>query len=246
MAFSLRHLIAAGLLLAAGLLPGRAEVNAPQPPPRKVRFYYIGHDSFATGLTSPVLRATYGSGKAAREIKLAAETLSPTYDYAGALPLVLFREVKEGDRVVRQTLAELSCPAGWKGVLFLVSPAPASAAFPFHFTPVEYWGDNIPENSLRLLNLCPVALAVKVAGEGKIVPVHEQIDFPVSPAAESLPFVVARGKNEGWEVVVSAARPKPESSRMLMLAFPDYPDFKTVRILQLGNLPMSPPPAGAR
>jgi hypothetical protein len=234
-------LINTGLLLAVGLLSMSAQVPVSKPQPLKVRFYYVGYDTFATGLTSPELQATYGSGKSAREIRLAPESLSPIYDYDGPMPMVLYREVKVEGRSERQTLAELTCPPDWPGVLFMVFPEPQSAGFPFHFTPVEYGADHIPDNSMRLLNLCPVPLAIKLSGEGKVVPPHEQADFPINPDAAMLPFVLARSLGESWKVVISSPRPKPESSRMLMLAFPDYPDFKTVRILQLGNLPVASP-----
>ncbi len=244
MAFSLRYLINAGLLCVMLLATARAEPPAGRKaPPLKVRFFYIGYDFNEDAVLFPSLKALLGGGREAKELRLAPNALSPVYEYDGPRPPGLFREVRRADGlVVRESLAKLDYPAAWHGVLFLVTPKPDSPGFPFHFTPVEYSGDGMPEHSLRVMNLCPAPLAIKIADSSKVIPTLDQVDFTVSPKAEALPFVVARKQEDAWQVVISSARPRPESLRTLLLAFPDSPEFKTVRILQVENLPVSPPP----
>ena len=275
MAISVRHLISATLAICLYAAPFllRAQPSAPPSNPLKVRFFYIGYDYSARAMSYPELQAKFGEAKNAATLRLAPNALSPPYDYSGPLPIILYREVRQDDHLVRQTLAELTCPPMWKGVIFLVTPADQSAPFPFNFTPVEYWGDDIPDNTLRILNMCPVSLGIKAADTSNVIASCGSADFPISPDADALPLIVARRQGDDWQAVISTTRPKPEAahtapsavqpkpeaghllistirpkpeaSRTLMIAFPDAPEFNTVRLLQLDNPPQSPPPPAA-
>jgi len=211
-----------------------------------VRFVFIGSGEFTKGLPEPDLDALLASGPTLHRLVLSPSAQSATIAYKGPPAITLFREITVGEKKERQTLATLDFPAAWRGVLFLVTYSPQQKPLPYVFTPLEFWGETIPEKHIRFYNFCPYPLAVKMADASTTLAKFERADINVSSATDYLPIKIAKNNGEdGWKLVVKTGLPKPSHSRMIMLAYPNSRNSEGINTLTIGDVPMPPPPPAA-
>src|SRR4051812_19478496 len=111
---------------------------------------------------------------------IAAEgSLSPTYKFDGAGPLVLFKEVVVDGKVVHQPAATLTVPAGLTHAIVVIAATDATQS-----TYAGVWVDDSPESrpagTLRMVNLSNHSVAFKVAAsEFTIAPTEKrQVPLP--------------------------------------------------------------------
>jgi hypothetical protein len=247
MAWSLRHLIATALGLVCALTtPIQAQVPVNEVPPVMVRFVFIASGEFTKGLPEPDLDALLASGPTIHRLVLSPSAQSATIAYKGPPAITLFKEITVGEKKERQTLATLAYPAAWRGVLFLVTYSPHQKPLPYVFTPLEFWGESIPEKHIRFYNFCPYPIAVKMADASTTLANFERADINVSAATDYLPIKIAKKNgDDGWKLVVKTGLPKPSHSRMIMLAYPNSRNSEGINTLTIGDVPMPPPPPAA-
>lgn len=209
-----------------------------------VRFVYVSSGDLPDGQPEPDLQALLDSGTGINELLLGPGGQSPVIEFRRGLPLTLFKTVKKGEREERKTLASLSFPPAWKGALFLVRYNRALSPYPYQFTPIEFWGGDIADKHVRFYNLCPVKLAVVLAGTQASINPHQSADLDVSSATTFMPIkIFATRSEDGRPVAVKTGLPKLSAPRLLLLAYPMTAEFNNISILTVGDLPMPPTPS---
>jgi hypothetical protein len=243
MALLLRHLIRP-VLAAIALTTAFAQPQPAKDPARSLRFYYISFSN--TGDADGDLDAAFllRNGRKNVPFQLSANAFSDTADYTGPVPVVLFREKRTETGVERENLGQLDFPAEWKGVLLLVSRDPANPLLPFHFHPVEYWAPSVPDQHVRILNLCPYPLAAKVGANQASVGAKANIDLALPEGQPDVPLRLAVQRADRWERILSTAIARPAQNKLLLLVLP-RPDGGA-RVIIAKDLPVPPPePAAA-
>jgi hypothetical protein len=246
MAITCRYLI---LLLAC--LNGAMHLHAFAPsilddePTIPLRFYYLNAASEDVHKGVAPIEFIIQSGDTNVACSLVPSGVSATVDYRGPTPVSVFTEHKTDKGVVREPLGQIAFPAQWKGAFFIVTKAPPGSAEAFRFYPIEYWGPSLPDHHARVVNLCPLPLAVKLAGSLAMVPASGTADVDITHAVVDLPIMMALQRDTRWQMLMSSALPAPRSQRMLLLAFPDAAAANSVRTLVLDELP-EPPAATLR
>ena len=211
-----------------------------------VKFAYISKGEIAYETAEPDMIAKLSSGKVVYDLAIGPGGMSDTVEYNGPSAITLFRNVEVDGKTESRALAKLEFPAVWRGVLFLITYDKNQGAFPYRFTPIEYWGADMPENSVRLYNFCPVVLAVKLADIQTVVEANQRTDLVIGAGRTFLPLKIAcRPEGRGWELKVRTGLPKPATSRMLLFVFPDSKEFKNLRTLIINDVPMPPKPVGS-
>ena len=243
MAFSLRHLIL-GLLLGGSLASLTAQPSPLAPPIRAtvVRFYYYPTADPASGLREPSLKALLDNNKNREAIEVSPRSFSEAFTYYGEGPLVLYKEAKSDKGMVRKVVATVPLPPAQKGVLYILT----YTAEGFQFLPIPYSSDGVPAKHVKVINLCPEPLAIKVAGSPALVPARGESILDGSEATLVLPIKVARQVGAEWQVLIETAVPGIKNEeRLLYLFVPDSPAFHTVLMVQLGAMPAPPLPLPA-
>ena len=238
------------LIAACPFIGTRVHAQTPEPakapPPLMVRFIYISTAQLPNGQPEPDLRASLDSGAGIHDLVLGPGGLSPIIEYRGPQPVTLFQKVKKGENEVRQNLTSLNYPSTWKGVVFLVRYNSALAPFPYQFTPIEFWGGDIAEKHVRFYNLCPVEIAVNLAGSQATIAPQHSVDLDTRNATDYMPIkILAKRSEDGRSVAVKTGLPKPSDLRLLMLAYPSTAEFNDIGLLTIGDLPMPPAEPGA-
>lgn len=241
MALFLRHLILP-VLAAIALTTAFAQPQPAKDPARSLRFYYINFAN--TGDADGDLDAAFllRNGRKNLPFQLSANAFSDTFDYTGPVPVALFREKRTETGVERETLGQLDFPAEWKGVLLLVSRDPSNPLLPFRFFPVEYWAPSVPDQHVRILNLCPYPLAAKIGDNQAAVGAKETLDLALPTERPDVPLRLAVQRADRWERILSTAIARPAQNKLLLLVLP-RPDGGA-RVIIAKDLP-SPPPAPA-
>lgn len=233
----MRFFLLALLLLLPAAFALRAQ-PAPEPT-RSLRFYYAGFA--ATGdEDQPAAKFLVREGALTTAFDLRANAFSDTLDYAGPVPVALFREkpAATGSGVEREDLGRLEFPAHWKGVLFIVTRNDADPRLPFRFYPVEYWAPSLPANGARILNLDPRPLAARVGASRRIIDARSSADLDLPAGATDVTLRLAVQNAERWDTVLSTSILRPAQDKLLLLVFP-RPDGRP-RVLVLNTLPEPP------
>ena len=224
-------------LLSVLLTQAVLRAQSPKEPTRSVCFYYAGF-SGAGDEPDPQSKFLLLNGKERISFQLNANSFSKTFEYAGPLPVVLFRELRTEKGGKREDLGQLPFPGEWRGVLFIITRDLANPRFPFHFYPVEYWAPSMPEKSIRIQNLCPYALAAKVGPNQAAVGARSTADlaFPVDRPDILLRLAARRG--DKWERILSTGIVRPAQDKLLLLVFPR--PVGAPRVLVLQDMPAPP------
>jgi hypothetical protein len=221
------------LIIAAAF----ARAEEPKQPTRSLRFYYV---SFAQAgdATDPQASFLIRNGKQTVSLALQPNAFSSILNYEGTPPVSLFREVRTDHGVQREDLGQLTFPAEWRGALFIVTRDTTNPTLPFRFYPIEYWAPSLPDEHLRLMNLCPYPLAAKVGGNQAAVAARAVADLGLPADRPDIPLGLAVQHAERWERILSTAIMRPEQNKLMMLVFPG-PSGMT-RSLVLTDLPEPP------
>jgi hypothetical protein len=161
MALSLRHLICV-LLLGLTVTRISAQPADPVAPPVRstvVRFYYHAIADPAQGPSEPALRAFLKNQKSRFTLNVATHGYTESMRYLGEGPLEVYKETKTEKGTERKIVATIPLPPGLKGVLYIMTFSEGV----YHFLPLPYTGDGMRAKQAKVINLCPEALAVKVA-----------------------------------------------------------------------------------
>lgn len=234
------------LLFAIVSAGARAQAQPPaspaEEPPRTLRFYYAGF-SVSGDDADPEAKFLMKSGRQTVALELHANAFSEPIDYTGSPLIRLFRERRTETGMEREDLAQLQFPAEWKGALFIVTRDPANALLPFRFYPIEYWGPSVPDEHVRILNLCPYPLAAKVGAIQAAVNAGATSDVALPTGRPDIPLRLAARRQEQWERILSTGVLRPEQNKLLLLTFPQ--PNGAARVLVLRDLPAPPPTAAA-
>jgi hypothetical protein len=229
------------LLFLLVIVPAVARAQSPTSPlaelPKTIRFYYAGF-SVSGDEVDPDAKFLLKSGRETVAVQLHANAFSEAIDYTGSPLIRLFRERRTETGMEREDLGQLQFPAEWKGALFIVTRDPANARLPFRFYPIEYWGPSVPDEHLRILNLCPYPLAAKVGANQMAVNAGASADVALPPDRPDIPLRLAARRQDQWERILSTGILRPEQNKLLVLTFPQ-PDG-VARVLVLRDLPEPP------
>lgn len=228
------------ILLSALLLgPAISCAQSPKEPPRSLRFYYAGF-STSGDEADPHAAFLLKNGKETVALELHANAFSELINYAGTPPVRLFREHRTETGVEREDLGELSFPPTWKGVLFIVTHNPGNTQLPFRFYPIEYWAPAVPDEHLRILNLCPYPLAAKIGANQAAVGARSTQDVALPAGRPDISLRLVAQRENQWERILSTGIVRPEQNKFLLLVFPQPNGATRVHILT--DLPQPPSP----
>jgi hypothetical protein len=142
--------------------------------------------------------------------------LSPVYRFTGAGPLVLFKEVQQEGKTIRETAATLPLPIGVTHAILILAPADASQK--------SYLGmwindapDSRPAETIQFVNLSSYPTTFKFGDQ----------DFSIAPGANhqvrfdaALERIVLRGAayvGDKWELFSGNPVPVRAGLRLLMV-----------------------------
>ncbi|CAM3048421.1 hypothetical protein [Rariglobus hedericola] len=228
------------VVLSVLLIPASAQTPSPKNPVRSLRFYYAGASFSNEDDVNPRAVFLLKNGKENVSVQLTANAFSRPLDYTGPLPIELFREQRTEAGVKREPLGELKCPDSWKGVLFIVTRNPANAVLPFRFYPIEDWAPSLPDEHVRIMNLCPYPLAAKTGTSPVAIAAQSTVDVTLSVGSDiALGLAVQRGGR--WERILSTSILRPDQNKLQLLVFPNSDG--AIRVVVIKDLPEPPPEA---
>lgn len=214
-------------------------------PSRYLRFHYFGRADLLAGEVDPTLRAQIREGMTTRELIVAPFSTSELIEYRGPDRIVFFREV-EVDRIKqRKDLGEFTLPPDRPGLLVLVTRRPGGGEFPFVFYPVDFWGPDVPEGSVRVLNLANAQIAVRLNGNDATIESRAGATVRMGQLGELLPLRLAvniAGADDTWIPVMSRFLAPPTANRGFFLVYQAGPEPADIGIELFFELPMPPPP----
>lgn len=148
---------------------------------------------------------------------IAAEgSLSPTYTFEGAGPLVLFKEVVIEGKIVRQPAATLTVPAGLTHAIVIIAATDAAMS-----TYAGVWVDDSPESrpagTLRMLNLSNHSVAFKVAASEFTIAPTENRQIPLPSDVRRMLMQAATQVDGKWKIVFNNPMPVRSGLRLLIL-----------------------------
>lgn len=227
------------LALIIPFLTVHAQAQVPKEPARSVRFYYAGAAFSNEDDVNPRAVFLLRNGKENVAVQLNANAFSRPFDYAGPLPIGLFREQRTEAGVKREPLGELKCPDAWKGVLFIVTRNPSNALLPFRFYPVEDWAPSLPDEHVRIMNLCPYPLAAKAGVNPVSVAAQSTVDLGLPAESPDIPLGLAVQRAGRWERILSTSIVRPDQNKLQLLVFPNSDG--AIRVVVIKDLPGPPP-----
>lgn len=221
------------------ILLTHAQAQTPKDPGRSLRFYYAGAAFSNEDDVNPRAVFLLRNGKENVEVQLVANAFSRPLDYAGPLPIELFREQRTETGVKREPLGELKCPDAWKGVLFIVTRNPSNPLLPFRFYPIEDWAPSLPDDHVRIMNLCPYPLAAKTGGAPVSVAAQSTVDVGLGAGSPDIPLGLAVQRAGRWERILSTSILRPDQNKLQLLVFPNADG--AIRVVVVKDLPQPPP-----
>jgi hypothetical protein len=233
------HSSLTAVVLSFLLIPASAQTPPAKDPGRSLRFYYAGASFAHEDDVNPRAVFLLRNGKENVPVQLVANAFSRPLDYTGPLPIELFREQRTEAGVKREPLGELTCPDSWKGVLFIVTRNPSNAVLPFRFYPIEDWAPSLPDDHVRIMNLCPFPLAAKTGGTPVAVAAQSTVDVGLSAGGTDIPLGLALQRAGRWERILSTSILRPEQNKLQLLVFPNVDG--AIRVVVIKDLPAPPP-----
>ncbi|MFA6288700.1 MAG: hypothetical protein WC661_15055 [Opitutaceae bacterium] len=209
-------------------------------PLRAVEFRLISWEGEIQGLQ-------YADGKAKVAIDASEGALSSAYRFEGAGPLVLFREVKVDDKIVRIPVATLTIPSGLTQAIILLSYADATRT-----TYTGKWiNDSVdvrPPQTVTYRNFSSYTVAIKMGTAEHVLPANEGLTLATGSTVERVLFKAAAQTQSGWQVVASTVQPVRPGLRTLVImrnGRPDYTGHKEIiDLLMFNDYPPPPTPPG--
>lgn len=226
-------------LLSLIILLTHAQAQSPKDLGRSLRFYYAGAAFANEDDVNPRAVFLLRNGKETVPVQLTANAFSRPLDYTGPLPIELFREQRTETGVKREPLGELKCPDAWKGVLFIVTRNPSNPLLPFRFYPIEDWAPSLPDDHVRIMNLCPYPLAAKTGATPVSVAAQSTVDVALSAGSPDIPLGLAVQRAGRWERILSTSILRPDQNKLQLLVFPNVDG--AIRVVVITELPAPPP-----
>jgi hypothetical protein len=187
----------------------------------------------------------YANGQKSVDVVAWDSVLSPKYQFTGAGPLVLFREIQLEDKTVREPVASLTPPAGFTHAILLLAPTDATKK-----TYTARWINDSPEvrqaQTITYENLSSYPVAIKLGEEKLTIAPQETLSRPTNPAFRRLALQIAAQTEKGWELVVSQSQPIRPGLRTLVLLRDGRPGPDGIKerldYLTFSDLPPPPSP----
>jgi hypothetical protein len=227
------------VVLSVLLVPASAQTQPSKDPGRSLRFYYAGAAFANEDDVNPRAVFLLRNGKQNVAVQLTANAFSRPIDYSGPLPIELFREQRSEAGVKREPLGELKCPDSWKGVIFIVTRNPANALLPFRFYPIEDWAPSLPDEHIRIMNLCPYPLAAKAGVNPVAVAAQSTVDVGLPAESPDISLGLAVQRADRWERILSTSILRPDQNKLQLLVFPNSDGM--IRVVIIKDLPEPPP-----
>lgn len=157
----------------------------------------------------------YRSGQSVEPVVANEGTLSRPYHLETG-PLVLFRELKKGDEIVRETVAAIPLPADLaQGILVLVPKDEQRTGYD------GFWMDDSvaarPPGMIEFRNFSRIPVALKVAGREIMLPARAKASVPFPPGARRIPFQAAAQVDGEWEFLGASPLPVRTGYRVLVM-----------------------------
>lgn len=153
-----------------------------------------------------------------KPIRVAARegALSPKYQFTGAGPLVLFREVRKDDKIVREPVATVTPPAGHTHAILLLAPTDATGT-----SYTTRWINDSPEvrkaQTITYENLSSYPVMIKLGKDKIALEPEGKLTVPTNPDVYRVALMVAARTSKGWELVISSSQPVRRGLRTLVI-----------------------------
>lgn len=209
-------------------------------PLRAVEFRLISWEGQIQGLK-------YSNGKTQVDIAAGEGSLSSVFRFEGPGPLILYREVEQEGKTVREPMAALPVPEGFTQAIILLAYADAAKK-----TFTGLWINDAPEarppQTITYRNLSSYPVAIKLGTTEYTVPPHGIRAQATDPRVQRMVFKAVAHTPAGWKSIVSTIQPVRPGLRTLVIMRDGRPDPATgikeiVDLLMFDDYP--PAPAGA-
>ncbi|MDF3057791.1 MAG: hypothetical protein K0R17_2006 [Rariglobus sp.] len=189
----------------------------------------------------------YANGQKPVAVVAREGSLSPKYQFTGAGPLVLFREIQRDGKTVREPVASLTPPVGFThAILMLAATDTAGTAY------TARWINDSPEvrksQTITYENLSSLPVAIKLGQEELALEPDAKLTRPTNPDVYRLALKVAARTQNGWEMVISSSQPVRRGLRTLVIIRDGrenpYGPKEPVECLAFNDIPPLPPPPG--
>lgn len=189
----------------------------------------------------------YANGQKPVAVVAREGSLSPKYQFTGAGPLVLFREVHRDGKTVREPVASLTPPAGFTHAILMLAPTDAAGT-----AYTARWINDSPEvrqaQTITYENLSIHPVAIKLGKEELALEPNAKLTRPTNPDVYRLALKVAARTEKGWELVISSSQPVRRGLRTLVILRDGrdnpYGPKEPVEYLAFNDLPPPPAPPG--
>lgn len=187
------------------------------------------------GWTAPDVNLQFDSGPKAVEISLYTENLSPVYEYTGAGPLVLYKQVAREGKTAKQTSCSVAIPAGARQGLIILFPgdetkAPSRDVRPNQFglvsgdAPLIYdylWIDDSPAarppGTLEFRNFSSLPVALEIEKQQVQLAPRAKARVLLVKGAKRMAFKAAAQVNGVWKLFATNPLPTRNPERMLVI-----------------------------
>jgi hypothetical protein len=182
----------------------------------------------------------YSQGGKSVSVTASETTVSPLYTWQGSDKLVFYRERRQEDRTIRDTVLTVDAPPDLAKAILLLSLDPSNPA-----NNTGQWIDDtpsgIPADAVTYLNLSSHRVGIQLGQETSTVAAKDSKTFRLDNKRRLLTLKVAAQNQSGWQVVASSSlgtypgrrtlmilrdgRPQPNGLKDVieMLRFDDYP-----------------------
>jgi hypothetical protein len=183
-----------------------------QEPPRQLRFLAWDHIDGEFHL---------GSGPRAVSLRFSSTDLGPVIDLPPGVERITRRTTDASGAPVEQPFALLPAwPAGQTRVIGLVVPGARQGEYPARVVFLPDSADTHPEHSVRILNLTPVALALRAGSQQGLVEPRGEMIARYDPGAGRVRLDLAANTGGEWRRVLARNLPAPANHRLLVLLRP--------------------------
>ena len=142
--------------------------------------------------------------------------LSPVYRFTGAGPLVLFKEVKQEEKTVRETAATLPLPPGLTHAILILAATDA-AQKTYSGMWINDAPDSRPAETIQFVNLSSYPTALKFGEQEFSIPSGGNHQVRFDAAQECIVLRGAANVNDKWELFSGNPIPVRAGLRLLMV-----------------------------
>ncbi len=185
-------------------------------PPRQIRF--LAWEAVDGELT-------LGSGPRATPLRLSTTQLGPLIDLPPGVERLFRQGPGPAGQPVPLPFAQLPpWPAGETRAIALVVPGARQGDYPARIVLLPDSESVHPEHSVRILNLTPIALALRAGSAQAVVEPRGELVGRYDPAAGRLRLDLAARSDGEWRRILARNLPAPAGHRLLVLLRPPAND----------------------